>query len=47
VDNVLDEDAPLLVTSFPSFERFPTVVTAFHIVPRRGRNAGIALTLKF
>jgi len=47
VDNVLDEDAPLLATAFPSFERFPTVVNAFHIVPRRGRNAGITLTLRF
>ncbi|MEO8223791.1 MAG: TonB-dependent receptor [Gammaproteobacteria bacterium] len=47
VDNVLDEDAPLLVTAFPNFERFPTVVNAFHIVPRRGRNAGMTLTLKF
>lgn len=47
VDNVLEEDAPLLVTAFPSFERFPTVVNAFHIVPRRGRNAGITLTLRF
>jgi outer membrane receptor protein involved in Fe transport len=47
VDNVLDEDAPLLVTDFPSFERFPSVVTAFHIVPRRSRSAGVTLTLKF
>ncbi len=47
VDNVLDEDAPLLVTAFPNFERFPSVVNAFHIVPRRGRSAGIALTLRF
>jgi outer membrane receptor protein involved in Fe transport len=47
VDNVLDEDAPLLVTAFPNFERFPAVVNAFHIVPRRGRNAGITLTYRF
>ncbi len=47
VDNLLDEDAPLLATEFPSFERFPTTVSAFHIVPRRGRNAGITLTLRF
>lgn len=47
VDNVLDDDTPLLVTAFPSFERFPTVVNAFHIVPRRGRNAGITMTLRF
>ncbi|MBL8199565.1 MAG: TonB-dependent receptor [Chromatiales bacterium] len=47
VDNLLEEDAPLLVSNFPSFERFPTVVNAFHIVPRRGRNAGITLTRRF
>ena len=47
VDNVLDEDAPLLATEFPNFERFPTLTSAFHIVPRRGRNAGITLTLRF
>ena len=47
VDNVLDEDAPLLVTAFPNFERFPAVVNAFHIVPRRDRNAGITLTYRF
>jgi len=47
VDNLLDEDTPLLVTDFPSFERFPTVVNAFHIVPRRGRSAGITLTTRF
>ncbi len=47
VDNVLDEDAPLLATEFPNFGRFPTVTSAFHVVPRRGRNAGIALTLRF
>lgn len=47
VDNVLEEDAPLLVTAFPNFERFPTITNAFHIVPRRGRNAGMTLTLRF
>lgn len=47
VDNVLAEDAPLLVTAFPNFERFPTIANAFHIVPRRGRNAGLTLTLRF
>lgn len=47
VDNLLDEDAPLLATAFPNFERFPVVTNAFHIVPRRGRNAGITLTYQF
>jgi iron complex outermembrane receptor protein len=47
VDNVLDEDAPLLATEFPNFGRFPTLTSAFHVVPRRSRNAGFALTLRF
>lgn len=47
VDNLLEEDTPLLATNFPSFERFPTLSNAFHLVPRRGRNAGISLNLKF
>ena len=48
VDNLLDDDTPLLGTEFPNFERFPHAPSsAFHIVPRRGRNAGLALTLRF
>ena len=50
LDNVLDDDTPLLATQFPNFERFfesPILPSAFHIVPRRGRNAGLTLTLRF
>ena len=47
LDNVLDEDAPLLATQFPNFGLFPNVVSAFHIAPRPERNAGVALTLRF
>lgn len=47
VDNVLDDDTPLLATSFPNFALFPVVTNSFHIVPRRGRNAGITMTLRF
>jgi iron complex outermembrane receptor protein len=47
VDNVLADDTPLLVTQFPNFKDFPTTSSAFHIVPRRGRNAGLTLQLRF
>ena len=48
VDNLTDDDTPLLATEFPNFNRFPTgVVSAFHIVPRRGRIAGVSLTINF
>jgi outer membrane receptor protein involved in Fe transport len=47
VDNFLDEDTPLLATQFPNFALFPNVANAYHIVPRRGRNAGMTLTLRF
>ena len=47
VDNVLDDETPLLATEFPDFNKFPTTKSAFHIVPRRSRSAGVALTLRF
>ncbi len=47
VDNLLNDDTPLLVSEFPNFNRFPSTTSAFHIVPRRSRSAGITLTLKF
>ncbi len=47
LDNVLADDTPLLATYFPNFAQFPTTTDAVHIVPRRGRNAGLTLTLRF
>ncbi len=48
VDNLTDDETPLLATEFPNFNRFPLgVVSAFHIVPRRGRIAGVSLTVNF
>ena len=47
VDNVLDEQTPLLASQFPNFSTFPAVTSAFHVVPRRSRSAGLALTLRF
>jgi len=47
MDNVLDDDTPLLATSFPNFALFPAVTNSFHVVPRRGRSAGITLTHRF
>jgi len=48
VDNVLNDDTPLLATEFPNFNIFPGgIVSAFHVVPRRDRNAGVSLTLSF
>jgi outer membrane receptor protein involved in Fe transport len=47
-DNMLDDDTPTLVSQFPSFSGFPENITsAFHIVPRRGRNYGLALQYRF
>lgn len=47
VDNLLDDDTPLLATQFPNFARFPTVTNAYHVVPRRSRHAGLTLTMRF
>jgi outer membrane receptor protein involved in Fe transport len=54
VDNVLNDDTPLLATQFPNFKEFPTgldtgyaIPSAFHVVPRRERNAGVSITLTF
>lgn len=47
LDNVLADETPLLASEFPNFRDFPQVVSAFHVVPRRGRNAGITLTYRF
>jgi outer membrane receptor protein involved in Fe transport len=48
VDNILDEDAPVLVSDFPNFGQFPVSVTSsFPMVPRRGRNYGVSLTYRF
>ena len=47
IDNLTDDDTPLLATQFPNFDRFPNVTTAFHVVPRRGRNAGLTLLHRF
>ncbi|UCG74302.1 MAG: TonB-dependent receptor [Chromatiales bacterium] len=48
VDNILDEDAPVLVSDFPNFQNFPAQVTnAFPLTPRRSRNWGVSLTYRF
>lgn len=47
IDNLTDDDTPALATQFPNFNNFPSVTTAFHIVPRRGRNAGLTLLYRF
>jgi outer membrane receptor protein involved in Fe transport len=47
IDNLTDDDTPLLATSFPDFNQFPNVTSAFHVVPRRGRNAGLTLLHRF
>lgn len=47
IDNLTDDDTPTLATQFPNFNRFPNVTTAFHVVPRRGRNTGLTLLYRF
>jgi outer membrane receptor protein involved in Fe transport len=47
IDNLTDDDTPTLASQFPNFNRFPAVTTAFHVVPRRGRNAGLTLLHRF
>ncbi|MEZ5563939.1 MAG: TonB-dependent receptor [Gammaproteobacteria bacterium] len=47
IDNLTDDDTPTLATQFPNFNNFPGVTTAFHVVPRRGRNAGLTLLHRF
>jgi hypothetical protein len=48
IDNLTDDDTPTLATQFPNFDRFPDgITTAFHVVPRRGRNAGLTLLHRF
>ena len=48
VDNILDEDAPVLVSDFPNFGNFPIEVpSAFPMTPRRSRNFGVSLTYRF
>ncbi|MCL4791097.1 MAG: hypothetical protein KJ040_03500, partial [Gammaproteobacteria bacterium] len=47
IDNLTDDDTPALATQFPNFNNFPGVTTAFHVVPRRGRNAGLTLLHRF
>ncbi len=48
VDNLTDDDTPLLASEFPNFAAFPTNITnAFHLVPRRGRNLGLTLQYRF
>ena len=48
VDNILDEDAPVLVSDFPNFRNFPRPpTTSFPLAPRRGRNYGVSLTYRF
>jgi len=47
INNITNEDTPLLGSEFPNFNRFPIVKSAFHLVPRRSRNAGISLQYNF
>ena len=47
VDNLTDDDTPLLVSEFPNFGPFPDITSAFHVSPRRSRSAGITLTHRF
>lgn len=47
-DNMLDDDTPALASQFPNFSGFPfDIRSAFHIVPRRGRNYGLTLQYRF
>jgi hypothetical protein len=47
VDNILDEDAPLLVSDFPNFFNLFRLTTSFPMTPRRSRNYGVNLTYRF
>ena len=47
IDNLTDEDTPLLASEFPNFNRFPAITSGFHLVPRRGRNTGLSLQYRF
>ena len=48
VDNILDEDTPVLVSDFPNFSApLARLTTSFPMVPRRGRNYGFSLTYRF
>lgn len=48
VNNITNEDTPLLGSEFPNFNVFPAnIKSAFHLVPRRSRNAGISLQYNF
>ena len=47
VSTATADDTPTLATQFPNFNQFPNVTTAFHVVPRRGRNAGLTLLHRF
>lgn len=47
IDNLTDDDTPALATQFPNFNNFPGVTTAYHVIPRRGRNAGLTLLRRF
>jgi outer membrane receptor protein involved in Fe transport len=47
IDNLTDDDTPTLGTQFPNFGEFPRVRPAYHVVPRRGRNAGLTLLHRF
>jgi outer membrane receptor protein involved in Fe transport len=48
IDNLTNDDTPLLGSEFPNFNGFPGQITsAFHLVPRRSRNAGINVQYRF
>ena len=51
MDNILDEDAPTMVSDFPNFDPFPppgnVFDTTFVAVPRRGTNWGVTGQYRF
>ena len=48
VDNILDEDTPVLVSDFPNFSApLQRLTTSFPMAPRRGRNYGFNLSYRF